>query len=135
MNVPEPIIDRPSALLSLTEAHRAVIEIASLNLSRGRLRKISPLGDGHPVMVLPGFMGDDGYNAAMRRFLSGINYSVHGWAWAVTSVHEAACLRVCGTAYTKFMSGTAARCRLWATASEGFSRGNWRESFRTRCDR
>ena len=79
MNAPEPIIERPSALLSLTEAHRAVIEIVSLNLSRRRLRKISPLGDGHAVMVLPGFMGDDGYNAAMRRFLSGINYSVHGW--------------------------------------------------------
>ena len=63
MSVQEPLIARPSALLSLTEAHRAVIDIASLNLSRRRLRKISPLGDGHPVMVLPGFMGDDGYNA------------------------------------------------------------------------
>lgn len=79
MNAADPVIERPSALLSLTEAHRAVIEITSLNLSRRRLQKIAPLGDGHAVMVLPGFMGDDGYNAAMRRFLAGINYSVHGW--------------------------------------------------------
>ena len=65
-----------------TEAHRAVFEIISLNLSRKRLRRIAPLGDGHPVMVLPGFMGDDSYNAALRRFLGGLNYAVHGWGWA-----------------------------------------------------
>ena len=79
MNALEPVIERPSALLSLTEAHRAMLEIFSLNLSHKRLRKIAPLGDGHPVMVLPGFLGDDGYNAAMRRFLGGLNYTVHGW--------------------------------------------------------
>ena len=77
--VPELSIPPPSALLSLTEAHRAVFEIISLNLSRKRLRRIAPLGDGHPVMVLPGFMGDDSYNVALRRFLGGLNYAVHGW--------------------------------------------------------
>ena len=76
---PEPMVPPPGALLSLTEAHRAVVEILSLNVSRKQLRKIAPLGDGHPVMVLPGFMGDDGYNAALRRFLGSLNYSVHGW--------------------------------------------------------
>jgi pimeloyl-ACP methyl ester carboxylesterase len=75
----EPYIPPPHALLSLTEAHRAVLEIISLNVSRRRLARIAPRGDGHPVMVLPGFMGDDGYNAAMRRFISSLNYSVHGW--------------------------------------------------------
>lgn len=75
----EPYVPPPHALLSLTEAHRAAIEILSLGISRRRLKKIAPLGDGHAVMVLPGFMGDDGYNAAMRRFLSSLNYSVHGW--------------------------------------------------------
>jgi pimeloyl-ACP methyl ester carboxylesterase len=73
------MVPPPAALLSLTEAHRAVLEILSLNLSRNHLRKIAPLGDGHPVMVLPGFFGDDGYNSAMRRFLGGLNYAVHGW--------------------------------------------------------
>ncbi len=75
----EHYVPPPHALLSLTEAHRAVIEIISLNISRRRLGRIAPRGDGHPVMVLPGFMGDDGYNAAMRRFISSLNYSVHGW--------------------------------------------------------
>jgi len=76
---PEPLVPPPAAVLSLTEAHRAIIEIVSLNISRRRLRKIAPLGDGHPVMLLPGFLGGDGYSAAMRRFLAGLNYSVHGW--------------------------------------------------------
>jgi pimeloyl-ACP methyl ester carboxylesterase len=30
-------------------------------------------------MVLPGFLGGDGYNSAMRRFLTQLGYSVHGW--------------------------------------------------------
>ncbi len=76
---PELYIPPPSAWLALTEAHRAVAEIITLNLSRRRLVRLAPSGDGHPVMVLPGFMGGDGYNAALRRFLSGLDYSVHGW--------------------------------------------------------
>ena len=76
---PEPRIPPPSALLALTEGHRALVEIISLNLSRRRLHRIAPPGDGHPVMVLPGFLGDDGYNAALRRFLTRLDYAVHGW--------------------------------------------------------
>ena len=64
----EPYVPPPGLFLSLTEAHRALAEIVSLRLSRSALRK-APKGDGHPVMVLPGFLGSDGYNAAMRRFL------------------------------------------------------------------
>lgn len=79
MDKPEPLIPPPSALLSLTEAHRATVEIISLNLSRRRLSRIAPTGDGHAVMVLPGFMGDDGYNRSLRRFLTDLDYSVHGW--------------------------------------------------------
>ena len=77
--VQEPYIPPPSVLLALTEAHRAVAEIITLNISRKRLLRMAPAGDGHPVMVLPGFMGGDGYNSAMRRFLSRLNYAVHGW--------------------------------------------------------
>ena len=75
----ELYVPPPSALLALTEAHRAVAEIFSLNVTRRALDKFSPRGDGHPVMVLPGFMGGDGYNSALRRFLSKLNYAVHGW--------------------------------------------------------
>ena len=75
----EPHIPPPSALLALTEAHRALLEILTLNFSRRRLRRIAPAGDGHPVMVLPGFMGDDGYSRSLRRFLTRLDYAVHGW--------------------------------------------------------
>jgi pimeloyl-ACP methyl ester carboxylesterase len=75
----ELYVPPPSALLALTEAHRAVAEIFSLNVTRRALDKFSPRGDGHPVMVLPGFMGGDGYNSALRRFLSKLDYAVHGW--------------------------------------------------------
>ncbi|MEH6591916.1 MAG: alpha/beta hydrolase [Halioglobus sp.] len=74
----EVSISPPSALLALSEVHRAVAEIAALKLSKKLLRR-APQGDGHPVMVLPGFMGDDGYNGPFRRFLSGCDYAVHGW--------------------------------------------------------
>jgi pimeloyl-ACP methyl ester carboxylesterase len=74
----EPFIPPPSALLALTEAHRTFVEIISLRLSKSVLNR-APDGDGHPVMVLPGFMGDDGYNGPLRRFLTKRNYDVHGW--------------------------------------------------------
>jgi len=74
----EPYVPPPSAWLALTEVHRAVAEIISLGFSRRALAK-APDGDGHPVMVLPGFLGDDGYSAAFRRFLGKRNYAVYGW--------------------------------------------------------
>ncbi len=76
---PEPYVPPPRALLALTEAHRAAVEMLTLGFTRRYLFKLAPRGDGHPVMVLPGFMGDDGYNSALRRFLSRLDYSVHGW--------------------------------------------------------
>ncbi len=74
----EPHVPPPNPLLALTEAHRAMVEIVSLRFSKKALSN-APEGDGHPVMILPGFLGADGYNLALRRFLTRINYSAHGW--------------------------------------------------------
>ncbi len=71
-------IPPPSALLALTELQRAMLDIASLGVARRWLER-QPEGDGHPVMVLPGFMGSDGYNAPLRRYLTRRNYAAHGW--------------------------------------------------------
>jgi pimeloyl-ACP methyl ester carboxylesterase len=79
MSNQQPYIPPPSILLALTEAHRAVADIVSLNITRRGLNQIAPKGDGHAVMVLPGFLGGDGYNSALRRFLTQRNYAVHGW--------------------------------------------------------
>ena len=36
-------------------------------------------GDGHPVLVLPGFMSDDRVTAPLRKFLRRKGYGMHGW--------------------------------------------------------
>src|SRR3954453_21324363 len=36
-------------------------------------------GDGHPVLVLPGFLGDDRATLAMRYHLRALGHSTHGW--------------------------------------------------------
>ena len=68
----------PSPLLALTEPQRVVLEVMSLATLRQLLGRL-PKGDGHPVMVLPGFLGSDAYNASLRRFLRGLGYRSHGW--------------------------------------------------------
>ena len=68
----------PASWLALTELHRVVVEVISLRLVRSLLAGL-PEGDGHPVMVLPGFLGSDAYNASLRRFLTRLGYAVHGW--------------------------------------------------------
>ena len=55
----EPYLAPPGVLLAMTEAHRTFVEFVSLGLSNKVLRKAAQ-GDGHGVMVLPGFLGDDG---------------------------------------------------------------------------
>ena len=73
-----PLTPPPHIALALTEAHRTAGECVALALSRRWLRKM-PKGDGHGVMILPGFMGDDGYNAPLRRYLYTLNYTSYGW--------------------------------------------------------
>ncbi len=68
----------PAAWLALTEPQRVALELLSLTAVRRMLNNLGP-GDGHPVMVLPGFLGSDGYNATLRRFLKSLGYRVYGW--------------------------------------------------------
>ncbi len=79
MSHPEPYVPPPSMLLALTEIHRVAVELFSLGLSRKALARLSPRGDGHGVMLLPGFLASDTYSGAMRRHLSRLNYEVYGW--------------------------------------------------------
>ena len=68
----------PHPLLALTEVHRVVIEAASLSLA-GRILERAPRGDGHPVILLPGFLASDSYTATLRRYLTRQGYAAHGW--------------------------------------------------------
>lgn len=69
---------RPSMLLALSELPRALIELGSLPLA-APLLATTPNGDGHPVLVLPGFATSDASTRLLRRFLEGKNYDVRAW--------------------------------------------------------
>jgi pimeloyl-ACP methyl ester carboxylesterase len=70
-------IRRPSARLLPLEA-RALFELAALLPAYPFLRR-APAGDGHPVLVFPGFMASDFSTRALRAFLRDKGYRAHGW--------------------------------------------------------
>ena len=69
----------PHWSLAVSEAPRALIEFGTLILLRNALLNKLPLGDGHGVMVIPGFMGDDPYNRSLVGFLNKLGYRASGW--------------------------------------------------------
>ncbi|WP_114520426.1 alpha/beta hydrolase [Altererythrobacter sp. ZODW24] len=68
----------PSRLLALTEPGRAFAEMAAFYALRPAMRAL-PKGDGHGVLVLPGFMASDGSTRPMRSLLTDLGYDVAGW--------------------------------------------------------
>ena len=71
-------IQAPSKLLLLLEG-RAIPELAAFLSSLPLLRLVTPRGDGHPVLVLPGLLASDDSTRALRGFLNDNGYGVHGW--------------------------------------------------------
>ncbi|MEQ1499604.1 MAG: alpha/beta hydrolase [Novosphingobium sp.] len=67
----------PHTLLALAEG-RAVLELAAFYATR-HLLGLLPKGDGHPVLVLPGFMASDGSTQPMRKLLKDLGYDAYGW--------------------------------------------------------
>jgi len=70
--------DRPHWRWLYLEPTRTMAEIALLPLMR-QILKQAPMGDGHAVMVLPGFMAGDGSTGAIRRFLTSRGYETYPW--------------------------------------------------------
>ncbi len=58
---------------------RAFLELAALLPAYPMLRR-APRGDGHPVLVLPGFLASDFSTRALRAFLRDRGYSAHAWS-------------------------------------------------------
>jgi pimeloyl-ACP methyl ester carboxylesterase len=79
MDGPEPIAP-PTPLLLLLEGQRALVEAASLLPASPMLRQ-APRGDGHSVLVLPGFGAGDRSTGILRRYLERLGYSVHPWTF------------------------------------------------------
>lgn len=57
-----------------------MLEAGSL-LTLGPLMRALPRGDGHPVMVLPGFMATDQSTALFRRHLNRLGYRSRPWGF------------------------------------------------------
>jgi hypothetical protein len=61
--------------------------LAALRSMRPLPRRIHlgpvPLGDGHPVIVLPAFLCSDHMNRGMRAWLTALGYEVEGWGAGV----------------------------------------------------
>lgn len=69
----------PATIWSALEPMRAIAEASLLGPATPLLMS-APRGDGHPVMVLPGFMASDNSTAILRTYLSGLGYEVYPWA-------------------------------------------------------
>ncbi len=68
---------RPTIWQSLAEG-RALFELISVAPARPML-KLAARGDGHPVLVLPGFFAADGSTASLRRYLESRDFAVYAW--------------------------------------------------------
>lgn len=67
----------PHPFWTLTEG-RAIFEFGAFSLLRRQMRSL-PKGDGHPVLVLPGFMASDHSTRPMRKLLDDLGYKSYGW--------------------------------------------------------
>lgn len=75
----EPEMARPPhRLLTLAEPGRALSELAAFYALRPLLGQL-PKGDGHGVLVLPGFMASDTSTAPLRSLLDDLGYRTAGW--------------------------------------------------------
>ncbi len=80
--MPTSEIKIPSLYLYLTEGIRSFKEwIQSFRFRR----KYQPAtkGDGHPVLVIPGFLGNDINTLPLRNFLKRIGYTTYPWELGV----------------------------------------------------
>ncbi len=74
----EKLIQPPSLWWSLLEAPRAALEISSIALKHRELLD-TPRGDGHPVLVLPGYGAGDSIMYVMRYYLNRWGYDARPW--------------------------------------------------------
>jgi pimeloyl-ACP methyl ester carboxylesterase len=71
-------IEAPSSLLLSTEVIRSVFSLGTY-FAAFPLLQLSPKGDGHTVLVLPGFLTSDNATIPLRFFLQWRNYEAHPW--------------------------------------------------------
>ena len=73
-----PSAARPPHLFWTLSEGRALVELGAFYALRGPLAML-PRGDGHSVLVLPGFLASDRSTKPMRDLLKSLGYDAHGW--------------------------------------------------------
>ena len=71
-------VSRPSLFLALTELPRAMAELGSMPWASPILMQ-APKGDGHPVLLLPGFMATEFSMRPLQTYLDKLGYNVFHW--------------------------------------------------------
>ena len=77
MSAAQATLPPPSTALRLLEA-RVLPEFGAFWLMRPWLSAVTPPGNGHPVLVIPGLLADDGSTYALRSFLNSHGYAAFG---------------------------------------------------------
>lgn len=78
MDMSNTAIKAPSVWLLMREG-RAIAEYARLRFGARELLRELPRGDGHPVLVVPGFGANDRSTRPLRDILERLGYAAHGW--------------------------------------------------------
>jgi pimeloyl-ACP methyl ester carboxylesterase len=72
-----PHTGKPNVLHSVIEP-RAFLEMATIPYALPMLAS-APMGDGHPVLLLPGFMADEATMIGLKVYLRNRGYQVESW--------------------------------------------------------
>lgn len=86
---------RPPGALRLLLETRAPLEFAASLAARPWLARL-PRGDGHPVLVLPGFGASDRSTEPLRRFLGERGHAAYGWELGTNRGASRELLDACG---------------------------------------
>lgn len=83
-----PSLDTEGRVVVPPSKRHLLREFRSVFMPRPRpfrhpLLRRAPLGDGHPVYVLPGFLTNDSRTRHLRRLLLSLGYAVYGWGEGV----------------------------------------------------
>ncbi len=71
-------VERPSLFWLLTEGGRAITELG-MSIPYRKFFTPKDQGDGHPVLVLPGFMATDTSTVPLRKYINDLGYAAYSW--------------------------------------------------------
>lgn len=71
-------IEAPSKFWLYTDGFRALMELASTQVLH-LFKTYEKNGDGHPVLVIPGFLGSGFSTKLLRKFINKIGYAAYDW--------------------------------------------------------